>query len=409
MKIDARKNIVGAVAVVLILPSAACDDNTSVPEAGTMSLLLTDDEGDFTQAWVTIQSIELVGGDGPLVLMDTPFTTNLLMWSNDIATLVEDVTVPGGTYSDVRLIIPEACIAVDQGGEGEDDDLVYASAGFAACGEADGGLQLPSFAETGLKVSLPGGSMEIDGDSRSLMLDFDVGQSFGQRAGSSGDWVLTPVIYADYIDMSGSIAVELTEGDGVHLSTVGSSLGDFQARLSTETEPQLFTDPDGDDVFTATFRYLMPDQAHDVSVELQGDVAAYDVTLDPMSHSVTLGAGEEATVAFVVMSATASGAPTAVDDAWQFPTQNGFDVLENDVLGDPLATLTSFGGGSLGGDVTQYESGQLVTLAGGSMIASNAGVFTFLLPPLLPGEYTFLYRITNSHGTSDATVTLTVQ
>lgn len=408
MKVHARKRIIGAVAVVLILPLAACDGSTAAPQAGTMSLLLTDAEGDFTQAWVTIQSIELVGGEEPLVLMDTPFTTNLLMWSNDIATLAEDVTVPGGIYSGVRLIIPEACIAVDQGGESGDDDLVYASTGFDACGEADGGLQLPSFAETGLKVSLPAGSMEVDGDSKSLMLDFDVAQSFGQRAGSSGDWVLTPVIYADYIDMSGSIVVELTEADGVDLSTVGSSLGDFQARLSTETEPQPLMNPDGDDVFTATFRYLMPDQAHDVSVELQEGVASYDFTLDPMSHSVTLGAGDEATVAFVVMSATASGAPSAQDDRWVWPETTSFNVLENDVPGDPLATLTSFGGGSLGGNVTTYEPGQFVSFAGGLMVATAEGAFNVFVPPP-PGEYTFQYRIENSHGTSDATVTLTVQ
>ncbi len=234
------RKILGLVAVLATLPLAACDDGTGALSPGTLSLMLTDAAGDFTQAQVTIERIELVGDGEPLVLLDAPFTTDLLTLSNDIASLTEDVTVPGGTYTQLRFIIPEACIGVEQEDESE---LVYASTDFDACGAADGSLQLPSYDETGLKVGLPGGSIEVDGDSRILLLDFDVSQSFGQQAGMSGSWVMNPVIIAEDISLSGGIVVELTAADGVDLAALGASLADFEARLDTETEPQPFTDP----------------------------------------------------------------------------------------------------------------------------------------------------------------------
>lgn len=295
------RKLLACLTLAAIIPLAACDDSTSVAESGFMSLMLTDEAGDFNQAEVTIERIELVGSGQPLVLLDEPFTTNLLTLSNDVATLVEDEVVPGGTYTELRFIIPEACIAVEQ----EDGpDAIYASSGFEACGAADGSLELPSFAETGIKVGLPGGSVEVDGDSHVLLLDFDVSQSFGQEAGMSGSWVMTPVIKADDFSLSGTIVVELTAADGVD----PIFLADFQAELSSDTEPQPFTDDDDDGVYTVMFEYLLPDQSYDVSVGLQ-EGFSYDYTLDsetPSPQSVSLGSGEQATVVFEVTSASGS-------------------------------------------------------------------------------------------------------
>lgn len=55
--------VFGLLTLALMLPLAACDSSTSVGEPGTMSLLLTDEEGDFTQARVVIERIELVGDE----------------------------------------------------------------------------------------------------------------------------------------------------------------------------------------------------------------------------------------------------------------------------------------------------------------------------------------------------------
>ncbi len=298
------RRILGSMALVMSLSLGACDDSTAVGTPGTLTLLITDAAGDFTQAFVTIERIELVGNGEPLVLRDTPFTTNLLTLSNDVATLVENVVVPAGTYSEIRFIIPGACIGVKQS---DGSELVYASTGFTECGPADGSLQLPSFAETGIKVNLPGGSIEVGGDAQILLLDFDVSQSFGQQAGQSGMWVMTPVINASDISLTGNIVVQLTVAATVDLTALGSSLADFQVRLSTEATPQPFTDEDGDGVFTATFLYLRPNEPNEtytVTVELQEGVS-FDFTLNPTSPQVVvLGSGEEASIAFEVTSAS---------------------------------------------------------------------------------------------------------
>lgn len=301
-----NRKTIGMFALVLMLPLAACDDGTTVGSPGTMSLMLTDDEGDFTQARVVIERIELAGDDSdgdPVVLLDTPFSTDLLTLSNDVVGLVEDETVPAGTYAQLRFVISDACIGVEQADESE---MIYASSGFDECGEPDGNLQLPSFGSSGLKVSLPGGAIEVDGDAHILLLDFDVAESFGRQAGMSGMWVMHPLIRADDLSLNGSIAVELTVAEGVDLSTVSSSLADFQAMLDTETEPLAFTDPDDDGVFTAIFLYLLPDQDYEVSVGLQ-DGISYDFTLDPTSpQSVSLGNADQVTVSFEVTSAAPS-------------------------------------------------------------------------------------------------------
>ena len=87
---------VGLLALALSLPLAGCGDALGSGEPGTLTLMLTDAAGDFTQAVVEIERIELIGEGQPVVLRDTPFVTNLLTLSNDVATLVEDETVPGG-------------------------------------------------------------------------------------------------------------------------------------------------------------------------------------------------------------------------------------------------------------------------------------------------------------------------
>lgn len=84
------------------------------------------------------------------------------------------------------------------------------------------------------------------------------------------------------------------------------------------------------------------------------------------------------------------------------------DLLDNDNLGSPPATLTSFGGGSLGGTVTSNAAGATVALAGGTLTVNSDGGFS-LTTPTVSGSFTFQYRLTNVSGTSDALVTIEVR
>ncbi len=80
-----------------------------------------------------------------------------------------------------------------------------------------------------------------------------------------------------------------------------------------------------------------------------------------------------------------------------------------DALGDPTAVLSSFGGGALGGTVTQHLAGSAVSLAGGTLIVNADGSWSLGGTPFVPGNYTFSYRLTNAGGTSDAVVTFNIE
>jgi hypothetical protein len=176
--------------VLAIAALAACDGQS--PSATTsLSVRLKDAPGDVQLAVVTISEVDLVGSGGVQVLSQTPTTVDLLTLATSAITLVQDVEVPSGSYSQLRFKITGACLAVDDGNGGS---TVYATTGYDAtpCGTAaPEPLQAPSFAESGLKVDMAAGALELTGPEKIVLVDFDVSQSFGHEA--SG-WVMHPVV-----------------------------------------------------------------------------------------------------------------------------------------------------------------------------------------------------------------------
>jgi CSLREA domain-containing protein len=79
-----------------------------------------------------------------------------------------------------------------------------------------------------------------------------------------------------------------------------------------------------------------------------------------------------------------------------------------DDLGSPTATLVSFGGGDLGGAVTDHAAGAGVSFALGTLTVHADGSWTLLYRPFAPEVFTFNYRLQNAAGFSDGTVTLTI-
>ena len=110
--------------------------------------------------------------------------------------------------------------------------------------------------------------------------------------------------------------------------------------------------------------------------------------------------------------------PVAQDDSYSFAADTNQNVaapgLFNDngsgadTLGVPAATLANFGGGSLGGAITDNAAGAVVALAGGSLQVNANGSWSLTGQPFTPGTYTFDYRLQNASGFSDATVTLII-
>lgn len=83
-------------------------------------------------------------------------------------------------------------------------------------------------------------------------------------------------------------------------------------------------------------------------------------------------------------------------------------LLSNDQRGFPLASIVSFGGGTLPGDATTYTAGQTIAFGvGGSLTVSANGAFSFT-PPQNTANVTFRYRLANQSDFSEATVVVVV-
>jgi len=178
----------GAAVVLALAMVAGCQGPNGTT---SFSVQLKDAPGDVQQAVVTISEVDLVGSGGVQVLTQTPTTVDLLTLAATTATLVQDVEVPSGHYEQLRFKITGACLAVENETGGSD---VYATDGYDASqcgGAATGLLQSPSFAESGLKVTMTGNALELTGPEKIVLVDFDVSQSFGHDA--SG-WVMHPVV-----------------------------------------------------------------------------------------------------------------------------------------------------------------------------------------------------------------------
>ena len=281
--------------VLLAFAIGACDDSTTFgDDSGTLSLMLTDAPGDFLHAYVTIDRIELMAEEGDsagegegeeaggrVVLRSDAFTTDLLTLSNDVAELVDEAVVPGGSYEQLRFVISGGCIEV----EGENGEtMVYASSGYTECGAADGALQMPSLGQSGLKVNLPAG-FRVAGDQNIVLVDFDVAQSFGHQAGNSGKWVMHPVIHATEIAVTGGIDVSVTLADSVELPD-SLTVDDLLVRLGEEPAVELVEG-------AASLLFLAPAT---YSVDLVTPDSVVLITVPELPTDVTVGSGADATL-----------------------------------------------------------------------------------------------------------------
>jgi len=198
------QKILRASAVVAL---AACSDSSG-PDTAKLSIMLTDAPGDVLEAVVTIDQIYLQGGSADaeeaatenarVNLLSAPVTVDLLTLADEWMTLVGDADIPAGTYGQLRFVVTGAYLKVAE----EGGDRIYATstdyAGLPDGAEVSGALQAPSFANSGLKVSFPGG-VTVEGET-ALLVDFDVAESFGKQAGQGDKWVMHPVLKGSVVE-----------------------------------------------------------------------------------------------------------------------------------------------------------------------------------------------------------------
>jgi hypothetical protein len=206
--------------LALALGLAACD--STGPRDGTrLSIFLTDGPGDVESAWIQIDRILMLGDDNgeievPADLDEMIEITELV---DRVHALATEVPFEPDSFRELRLVLAGAVLQTKQG-------EVYATAGAELPAELQNtqgvlALQCPSCAQSGLKIKVQGASPELEeGESASLVLDFDVAQSFGHQAGRSGRWIMHPVIHATWVEapepetsaISGTVAIQQNAG-----------------------------------------------------------------------------------------------------------------------------------------------------------------------------------------------------
>lgn len=234
-----KKNLFMCVLCASLLAFSSCgsSDSSSSKKSPVLTLQLTDAPGDLEHAWIEISRIVLQGssdeaGGGGVVLLDEPTgLIDLLTLASSTADLVRDLDVPAGTYTQLRLIVSAAIVETEDGQVFATDGAQHPE-GAAVTGD----LTCPSCEQTGIKVKLPGGALRLDDESRILVLDFDVSESFGRQAGRSGRWVMRPVIHSADVEASGTISGSIALADGVVIPECGGQVRDLSAFVPQATD-----------------------------------------------------------------------------------------------------------------------------------------------------------------------------
>jgi hypothetical protein len=283
-----RTTVLTTLVLAFGLITVGCDNFSGPGGSGRgFTLLLTDAPGDFEAAVVTISEVYLQGQGGRTVLVDEPVTYDLLELRSNIATLVQGLDVPEGSYQELRLVIDGAYIEVEQAGGGS---KIYASSpdyeGLPDGAQVSGQLHMPSMGASGLKIKLPGGKLDVGEGEVIVLIDFDVQESFGHEAGKSGKWVMHPVIRATDVTFGGHVLARLQPGSGLVMPELGGetvTLGAFTARLTPTgggaDRDILLTDGDGDGVFEAMFKGIVPGTYNLTFLPPAGVLGTFDPTL----------------------------------------------------------------------------------------------------------------------------------
>jgi hypothetical protein len=287
-----------AVAASALAAVTACSSST-----GRVTVQLTDSPAALDAAVVTIARISLHGEGGDVVLAEDLPPIDLLTLANSAATLIEDAVVPTGRYTELRFQITGGYVVVPAAsGEGTD---IYATSpsyeGLPEGAQVAGLLKTPSYAQSGLKVTMPGDALVIHAESKILLVDFDVAQSFGHDAGGSDSWAMHPVIKGADLTASGNVVATLGLASGVTLPA-GTTPGAFRAVLTNEagsSEVLPFVDAGGS--FAASFLFLLPGS---YTVDVTGPAGLSFDTSPAHPMVVTVGGGMDAHADFVVTAAS---------------------------------------------------------------------------------------------------------
>lgn len=181
-------------ALALALPLAACDDSTSpAPAPGAVTVLLNWEPGaTLDEAWIEVRSVYLQTADD---FTDPPETREYLLRDGasafDSQQQLGDVSLAGeaevtpGLYRSLYVVFSEACVL---SGEGRP---FTSSGNFGLCGREDAGILRLSDGDSASAAVRIGFFEVVGGDSQTVRLDLDVGESFAR---TESGWIFDPLL-----------------------------------------------------------------------------------------------------------------------------------------------------------------------------------------------------------------------
>jgi hypothetical protein len=285
----------------------ACDSGGGTAAgSGKVSVRLVDAPGDLKEARVQIQEIYLQGAgeadstSGRLTLAGPSATYYdlLTLGNGSFADLVKDAVVPAGTYSVLRVVIGDAYVVTKDG-------KVYATAGatLPAGLTATGELQRTRGKSSGYQAQFADGGLTVSGDSRILVLDFDVANSFGHVAGNSGKFVMNPHFTVTQASLSGSIRGTVTAA-GVTFPACGGAATDVSHFTATATSGATALAAKAAADGTFAFAYVPPG-TYTMGVApvayANGDTLSFTATAAP--PTATVASSGTTTVSYTVTAA----------------------------------------------------------------------------------------------------------
>lgn len=295
------KRSIAAATLALALVAAGCDDGTG-SDTARVSVQMTDAPGDLESATVEIVDVYLQRGadddegDARVTLFTGSQTFDLLDLQNGVVEELADIVIPAGSYSQLRLVVGDVSITTEDG-------TTYST--------EDNTLQCPSCAQSGLKVKLPGGSVDLVEDTQILLIDFDVAQSFGRARGTSGRWVMHPVITATRLETTGVVEGTVALAEGVTLPACGGGEVDLTHFIPMVVDGDITysgnTSVEGDHrfPFVAPGTYTT---AYVEGVDYDNDeTLTFTATADV--SSVTVTSGGSATVNYTITGASCGPTP----------------------------------------------------------------------------------------------------
>lgn len=176
-----------AVCVSLFAFNSCNSDSSSDSGSYSYKVRMTDAPGPFTEVNVDIQAVEVTGGNGQTVVLNTTAGIyNLLDFTNGVDTLIATSTLTNSRVNQIRLIL------------GPNNTVVTNGVSYP--------LSTPSAEQSGLKL-LVNQTLLADIDNN-ILIDFDANSSIVLTG--NGTYKLKPVLRTIVSAISGNITGSIT-------------------------------------------------------------------------------------------------------------------------------------------------------------------------------------------------------